>query len=133
MAKEVVMKCRRMLGVSAVFGLAIIAGVVWGQAPADRPATNPAAAGELPTINLRRTVTVDVVRRTKDAVVCISATKLVNQRMSPFGGMFPDMEFGPVVRVPTSNLGSGFIIHPDGYVVTNNHVIARARQIRVEF
>jgi serine protease Do len=34
------------------------------------------------------------------------------------------------IRTPTG-LGSGFIIHPDGYVVTNNHVIAGERNISI--
>src|SRR5437773_10144846 len=87
--------------------------------------------GAPPTINLRRTVTVDVVRKTKDAVVYISAKKLVARRMSPFANDpflrdFPG--FSQVVQVPANALGSGFIIHADGYVVTNNHVIDRARE-----
>lgn len=32
-----------------------------------------------------------------------------------------------------SSLGSGFVIDPDGYVVTNNHVVANADQITVIF
>ncbi len=34
-------------------------------------------------------------------------------------------------RRPTTALGSGFIIDPEGYVVTNNHVVANASEIRV--
>src|SRR3954454_13516644 len=82
-----------------------------------------------PEINLRRTVTVDVVRKTKDAVVYISTTKLA--RTSPFGDdPFFRQFFQQNVQV--QSLGSGFIVHEDGYVVTNNHVIDRAREIKVD-
>ncbi len=37
-----------------------------------------------------------------------------------------------VVQIGTpSGLGSGFVIHPDGYVITNNHVIAGEHKITV--
>jgi serine protease Do len=40
---------------------------------------------------------------------------------------------GPQQRQRRSNaLGSGFIISPDGYIVTNNHVIDAADEVRVE-
>jgi serine protease Do len=86
------------------------------------------------SVNLRRTVVVEVVQRTKDAVVCITAQKIVSQRVSAFGGDPFFQQFGPseIVQRQANSLGSGFIIHPDGYVVTNNHVIDRARQITVE-
>ncbi|MCL4134811.1 UNVERIFIED_CONTAM: hypothetical protein GTU68_013063, partial [Idotea baltica] len=32
-----------------------------------------------------------------------------------------------------SGLGSGFVIHPDGYIVTNHHVIDKASKITVSF
>jgi serine protease Do len=97
--------------------------------------TSLASAGDASEgINLRRTVTVEVVAKTKDAVVNISATKLITKRISPVGGdpFWQLFGGGQPVQVPANALGSGFIIHRDGYVVTNNHVIDRARQITVE-
>lgn len=95
-----------------------------------RVLSSPPPAARAGAVNLRRTVTVEVVEKTKDAVVYISTTKLVERRASPFGDPF--WQFDRVVKVPANSLGSGFIIHRDGYVVTNNHVIDRARQITVE-
>ena len=92
-----------------------------------------AAAKDAPeSINLRRTVTVEVVQRTKASVVNISTTKLIAQRRLPFGFDPFWSDPGDVVRVPANSLGSGFIVHEDGYVVTNHHVIDRARHITVE-
>jgi S1-C subfamily serine protease len=98
-------------------------------APHATPA--PHAAAE---VNLRRTVVVDVVERAKGAVVNISTTKLVNRRMHVGGDdpFWQQFDFGPARKIPASSLGSGFIVHPEGYVITNHHVIDRARQITVE-
>jgi serine protease Do len=91
-------------------------------APADPPES----------VNLRKTIVVEVVARTKAAVVNISTTKLITARISPFGNDPFFRQFGQIEKVPGNSLGSGIIIHQDGYVVTNNHVIDRAREITVE-
>jgi len=91
----------------------------------------------------------DLAERAGKAVVNISTTKNVasgNAQMremfknapknSPFRDFFDQFEryFGQQDMQPRkqSSLGSGFIISTDGYIVTNNHVVAEADQIKVK-
>jgi serine protease Do len=48
-----------------------------------------------------------------------------------FGGQMPDMEGGENNRVRES-LGSGFIVDPKGYIITNYHVVEKADKIYVK-
>ena len=62
--------------------------------------------------------------------VTIKANQVSNQISDPFFKFFFGDEFIPQGRERKAS-GSGVIIRPDGYVVTNNHVIADASSIRV--
>ena len=48
-----------------------------------------------------------------------------------FGGQMPDQNGGDEGQTRES-LGSGFIVDPKGYIITNNHVIEKADQIYVK-
>ena len=81
----------------------------------------------------------DLVEQVIPAVVNVSSTQKVpqSQQMQDLDEMFRDFldrrEGQPQQRPPRggSSLGSGFIIDPAGYIVTNNHVIEDAEEILV--
>ena len=76
----------------------------------------------------------DLVAKLQPAVVNISTKQTIVQQPqanpfagTPFGELFGGGGAGaggPPVKREGAALGSGFLISPDGYVVTNNHVIA---------
>lgn len=76
-----------------------------------------------------------VVRAAAPAVVNIYATRVVEQRVSPFAAdpFFDQLfrDFGRRQPRVQNSLGSGVIVSDDGLVVSNHHVVAQADSIRV--
>lgn len=97
----------------------------------------------------------DLVDELTPAVVNISTTQTIQGGANPLGELFshnmpenspfgelPELfkrfygdegEGGGVPSRKANSLGSGFVIDPEGYIVTNNHVIDKADEITVIF
>ncbi len=84
----------------------------------------------------RRTAIVAAAETAGPAVVSIATvrTQIVRSPLAPYHDQWFDQFFRdlyPARRYDVPSLGSGFIIDPQGYVVSNEHVIHGAQSIRV--
>jgi len=139
---------------SVAFGVVVTADLGLMR-PSHAQSAIQTTSGGVPAVSVTIPSFADVAARVMPAVVSITSTEVIKtsdlRRQSPFGGdpfefFFPSPGQGNGQRSPRGNRtpdddderkqvagGSGFIISPDGYIVTNNHVIEGATKVQVHW
>lgn len=79
---------------------------------------------------------VEIAKKQNPSVVFVTSKTKIKQVKGnkPFGGQFtPPQGRGPFTPPPTpgNGTGTGFIIDPEGHILTNNHVVENADSIKV--
>jgi serine protease Do len=78
------------------------------------------------------------VNKVWPAVVNINTERTVRRTVhDPFDQIFYEFFGGPMrppreLNLPVQSLGSGFIVDPTGYIVTNEHVVERAADLKIQ-
>jgi serine protease Do len=111
---------------------AALVGAGYGMSPAlrggDGPVPEPVKNSDIPMVPANFS---DLAEKVRPGVVNIQVVKTVKN--AGFGFPFPfRIPENPHGGPEQQGVGSGFVISSDGYILTNNHVVGGANQIKIK-
>ncbi len=132
-----------LVAASVVFGIILAGGLDLTRVAAAQKAAAPAAAAVSPApavSPVRLPSFADLVEKVSPAVVSVTSTEIIKpdrrsaprfHQWNPFD-ILPQDPGGALEERKEFSGGTGFLIEPDGYVLTNNHVVENASKVVVK-
>jgi serine protease Do len=125
--------------VSLTLGVLLASNLGWTPRSAAQQAEQPRVpAKQVEALEESSNAFISISRQVTPSVVSIHAQRLQNVSMpdievpEPFQDFFQFHGPRPNTPIPQMAGGTGFIVRPDGYILTNNHVVEDAEEIQVE-